>query len=324
MRLPQSGKRTIRKGFTLLELVVVFGIIGVLAALTLSAVLKARVAARDTMCMNNLREIGLALRQFGESNGDKMPTALRPGLNAYLSDTEAVWKCPFDEREGTVDSYSEFYMPCDVPEFSQIMLRCPRHPQGEGWINLRADRSVDRENQNSILPEGILHSYCAKTMLPNDCVLESGSNFMILLASREGSLNNWHIVIGLQPQPNQPAEATFTVKGGTKFEVITPAGVAKALGTKFTVKATKTTLGEFSTFVKVSEGTVSFGTWHDQSGKILKKTTPPGQSTFKLKGSDWPFNIHQGGSSNGTGNSGNGNGNNGNGNGNNVNGSGSI
>ncbi len=79
-----SGARagTMRRAFTLVELLVVMAILGVLVALLLPAVQAAREAARRSHCANNLRQIGLALHNF-ESQMRQFP----PGGRAALPDS---------------------------------------------------------------------------------------------------------------------------------------------------------------------------------------------------------------------------------------------
>lgn len=110
-----------RKGFTLLELVVVVCVVALMVATQLPGLSRARSPARDTRCLSNCRQLGVATALYREENDDRFPYGNRvsgpgtgagsvldlqgwpmqllPFMGGYSNAQPTVFLCPNERRE---------------------------------------------------------------------------------------------------------------------------------------------------------------------------------------------------------------------------------
>ena len=242
-----------RRGFTLIELLVVIAIIAVLIALLLPAVQAAREAARRAQCVNNLKQLGLAMHNYISVNDSVPPT----GVPVMQSFSTLARLLPYMEQQAMYNSIN-FNVGERWGGGGNVLKAPPFCPGGAGdcadgdaWAGINA--SVIANQINSFL-------------CPSDT--ELGNTTKIYFGNNGQLIGRFSYPYNIGVNPYAQTGGTGSLNGPAYFPSYSSSWGSASPYNNLKAESTVT----LASFTDGTSNTVCFGEWARGDG------IPPGQS----------------------------------------------
>ena len=227
-----------RRGFSLIEMLVVVAVLSILVTMGYAALCRGRLMSKDTQCESNLKQITLALGLYCNEHSFYPTEDLKRSLAPYVGDSPELFICPADPNP-MGDSYSRYYVSRSDHSTQDYVCGCPHHVHETKTIALFSSASAHRLELRPVLwngqpirpgtrvSSGVLSFGDGSTVtIPSQMVVRLIHSFRL----HDG---RYYSLIGADI--NELGTLDITVTPGSRFEVVTPAVVAGVQGTRFLV-----------------------------------------------------------------------------------------
>ncbi len=207
MKSRSTQRRTSQRGgFTLIELLVVISIIATLAALVLPGIQQARATARRVQCLNNMRNIGMAIQNYATDHRGAIPPlaggdVVRNGAGVWGPASWSVHLLPYVEERGLYDRLLDPSL--STQSFASLastnikVYTCPDDPSdaADGAMSYAANAGysiLGRWSANTLLGHRV-NSYnwpstaSASAFDPSNVQVTSGSGVFFLSRAKLGN-----------------------------------------------------------------------------------------------------------------------------------------
>ncbi|MCD6460154.1 hypothetical protein J7L67_05760 [bacterium] len=236
-------RRIRQKALTIIELLVIVAVVMILAALIVVVGRKVKASSYSTLCLNNLRQISIALLSYYNDHSAYpvgLPyTILSQELKTYVAG-ERLFICPSDCFE-TEDSYTQYYVyrGANQAGATEYVIGCPRHEDETSSMNIFslgraqkgkiADVIVDEIN----LKPGESVDNGTLVLEDGSTVTTSGVELRLIQSFRMSDGRLYSIV---RVPEGESGSITADIIPGSAFEIVTPSSIAAVRGTSFIIK----------------------------------------------------------------------------------------
>lgn len=272
------------RGFTLIEILVTIGIIGILAGIGVVTVGKVKGANSQTTCISNLRALSQGLQSY-YNDYMTFPEDGYPddGNNIYPLSTElanyinnkSTFICPEDSNTtstGNFASYDPYYVARKGSyDSNELAIGCPRHRGADNSTSLFSSGSTEITSVGTVLangqeipPDG---TTAERKISSKDDTMTFDDNSTVKITNTSGGSYDCFLVQSVRlsdgtlysivkVQGNGTIDVTVT--SGSKFEVVTPSAIVGVRGTHFFVKTSKASgVDGYNAEITLDTGTVT-------------------------------------------------------------------
>ena len=157
-------KKLNKKGFTLIELMIVIAIIAILAAILVPNFVKARAQGQLTACKSNLKNIGTAEEMFAADHNGRYTGTLRYLQDGSQNYMRVIPTCPLvpasDYTYAAIKNPDFYYVECTTGNHMQAGTAAVKYPQFDSSIGLICPLKDEDSDiaRNSYDPQSVMTS----------------------------------------------------------------------------------------------------------------------------------------------------------------------